>query len=212
MAGQADHTEIAAWCAETRAWERLTQGDYLQTLELSQQAQALAPRGSSVHIQATAQEGRAWARMGRRAETVDALNRTMRLVSPLPVPERPEHHYQYDPGKALSYTATTLAWVGDPGAEAIARDVVRQMEAGSDGVTRPRRAALARLDLGLALLASGKPDEAGALATTAIASGLLVASTWWRATEVVTKVVQTGVGEAVELREAYEAFRPGRGK
>lgn len=110
LAKHAEHPEIMAWCLETRAWDRLTVGDFAAAARLSQQAQAAAPPGSSAHIQATAQEGRAWARMGRVAETHDALSRTARLVGPLGVPERPEHHYQYDPGKALAYVATTLSW------------------------------------------------------------------------------------------------------
>ncbi|GIG87133.1 hypothetical protein Pen02_20690 [Plantactinospora endophytica] len=206
LAGHAEHREIQAWCLETRAWEVLTGGDYRRALDLSRQAQAVAPRGSSAYIQATAQEGRAWARMGHRRETRSALDRVARLASPLPPPDRPEHHYRYDPGKALSYTATTLAWVGDPAAERYAREVVADL----DGAGRPRRTASARLDLGLALLAAGKPDEASAVAEAAITSGRVVASNWWRATEVVTRVEGTGISEARDLRDAYETYRPYR--
>ena len=80
----------AAWCLETRAWGVLTAGDYRRAIELSQGAQTVAPRGSSAHIQATAQEGRAWARMGDRRRTREALDRMTRLVGGLPVPDRPE--------------------------------------------------------------------------------------------------------------------------
>ena len=100
MAGQAGHAEIVAWCYETRAWNVLTDGQYRQALALSQQAQATAPTGSSALIQATAQEGRAWARLGRPPETRAALNRVAQLVSDLHTPEHPEHHYEYDPAKA----------------------------------------------------------------------------------------------------------------
>jgi transcriptional regulator with XRE-family HTH domain len=208
MAEHAEHAEIQAWCLETRAWDVLTEGDFRLAVELSRQAQAIAPRLSSAHIQATAQEGRAWARMRQPAETRDALHRVARLVSPLSQPERPEHHYQYDPSKALSYTATTLAWVGDPAAEDYARAVIRHLETENDGVPRPRRIASARLDLGLALLSTNKPDEASAEALAAITSGRVVASNWWRATEVLAGVERTGIREAAELRDAYEAYQP----
>ena len=206
LAEHAGHAEITAWCLETRAWDVLTDGEYQQAVALSRQAQTVAPSGSSVHIQATAQEGRAWARMGRQGETRAALDRVARLVGSLPVPERPEHHYRYDPDKALSYTATTLAWAGDPAAEEYARAVITQLD-GSD-VARPRRIASARLDLGLALLAAGKPDEASAETLVAITSGRVVPSNWWRATEVVSGVTLAGTPDADELREAYEAHRP----
>lgn len=208
LAEHAEHAEIRAWCIETRAWDVLTDGDYDQAVELSQQAGSVAPKGSSAHIQATAQEGRAWARMGRATETREALRRVGRLVSPLPIPDQPEHHYRYDPNKAVSYTATTLAWVGDPAAEEYARAAIDQLTAASDGMPRPRRIASARLDLGLALLAAGKPDEASAEALAAITSGRVVPSNWWRATEVVHGVEQANIREAEELRDAYETHRP----
>jgi transcriptional regulator with XRE-family HTH domain len=204
LAEHADHPEVAAWCWETQAWDALTDGDYRRALDLSQRAQAIAPAGSSALIQATAQEGRAWARIGRSAETRDALARVARLVSPRPMPDQPEHHFVYDPAKAMSYTATTLAWVGDPAAEAFARETVRRLEAAPDGVRRPRRVASARLDLGLALLAAGKPDEAGAQALAAIESGRVVQSNWWRAAEVVGGVRRAGLPESADLVEALE--------
>jgi hypothetical protein len=208
LAGHAGHAEIQAWCLETRAWEVLTSGDYGTAVDLSRHAQGLAPRGSSVLIQATAQEGRAHARMGRGAETRAVLERVARLVSSLAVPDNPEHHYRYDPGKALAYTATTLAWVGDPAAEEFARAVIERLETNGDGVPRPRRVASAKLDLGLALLAADKPDEASAVTLEAITSGRVVPSNWWRAAEVVAGVRRAGIGEADELRDAFETYSP----
>lgn len=208
MAEHAEHAEIQAWCVETRAWDVLTRGDYLLAATLSQQAQMLAPRASSAFIQATAQEGRAWARMGRPAETLDALRRAAALVAPLARPDRPEHHYRYDPAKADSYTATTLAWAGDPAAEDYARAVIEQMRTSGEDLRRPRRAASARLDLSLALMAANKPDEAAAVALQAIVSGRVVPSNWWRAAEVVSAVHRLGIPEAAELDDAYHAHRP----
>lgn len=205
LADQAGQREIAGWVLETRAWEVLTAGDFRQALELSQHAQAVAPQGSSAFIQATAQEGRAWARLGDLAMTGQILQRVERLAENRPAPDHPEHHYQYDPTKAHSYAATTLAWVGDPAAETVARDVIVELESAG---ARPRRVASAQLDFGLALLAADKPDEAAAAARLAIGSGRIVASNWWRASEVVAGVQRSGVIEAQDLREEYEAFRP----
>jgi tetratricopeptide (TPR) repeat protein len=200
-----DHREIAAWCFETRAWDRLTAGDYRQALELSQHAQTVAPADGSAIVQATAQEGRAWARIGDQEQTRRTLERVDRLAWHRADPEHPEHHYQYDPAKAHAYAATTLAWAGDPAAEPIARDVIAELETAG---ARPRRVASAQLDLGLALLAADKPDEAAAAATEAITSGQIVPSNWWRAREVVAGVAGSGVPEAAGLREVAEEFRP----
>lgn len=206
---QAEYAELTAWCVETEAWRVLIEGDYRRAVTLSQGAQDLAPRASSVFIQATAQEGRAWARLGDGPATRSALSRVHRLVSPLPAPDRPEHHYQYDPAKSDTYTATTLSWIGDPAAESYARQVLARLESPGEGPPRPRRAALARLDLALALLAVGQPEEAVHVTMTAMASGEIVPSSYWRAAEIAVGVEARGLPEAGELREAYQALCTG---
>ncbi|MEZ0073374.1 multiprotein-bridging factor 1 family protein [Planotetraspora sp. GP83] len=208
LAKHAEHPEIAAWCLETEAWQVLTDGDYRRALTLSQLAQRVAPKSSSAYIQATAQEGRAWARLGAGGETRDALDRVARLVAPLPTPDRPEHHYRYDPAKSDAYTVTTLSWLGDPAAESLTRQVLARLESGVDGPPRPRRVIAARLDLALALLAVDRPDEAGDATLTAITSGYLVPSNYWRAAEVIAAVEDRHLPQAVELREAYRELCP----
>jgi hypothetical protein len=203
LARETGYAEIAAWCLETQAWQVLTTGDYRQAVDISQAAQRVAPQSGSAFIQATAQEGRAWARLGAVPETRAALGRVETLVSPLPMPDRPEHHYRYDPAKSEAYTATTLAWLGDPAAEGYARQVLARLESAADGPPRPRRAASARLDLSLALIAVGQHDEAAGTALEAITSGRIVPSNYWRAREVIRAVAERGVPEARNLAEAY---------
>ncbi len=203
LARETGHAEIAAWCLETQAWQVLTAGDYRRAVDISQAAQRMAPQSGSAFIQATAQEGRARARLGDARETRAALGRVEALVSPLPMPDQPEHHYRYDPAKSEAYTATTLAWLGDPAAEGYARHILARLESAIDGPPRPRRAATARLDLSLALIAAGRHDEAAGTAMEAIASGRIVPSSYWRAREVIHAVTERGVPEAAELAEAY---------
>jgi transcriptional regulator with XRE-family HTH domain len=203
LARETGHREIAAWCLETKAWQLITEGDYPHAAAYAQAAQRTAPPDGSAFIQATGQEARAWARLGAGREAREALARTEALVAPLPMPDRPEHHYQYDPAKSDAYTATTLAWLGDPAAAGYARDVLSRLESGTDGPVRPRRAASARLDLALALTASDELDEAADTALAAVTSGLLVPSNYWRATEVIGVMDEHGVAVAGELREAY---------
>jgi transcriptional regulator with XRE-family HTH domain len=203
LAHETGHAELAAWCLETRAWQVLTAGDYQRAARLAQAGQRLAPHGSSAHIQATAQEGRAWARLKAPARTRGALARVERLVAPLTMPDTPEHHYRYDPAKSQAYMATTLSWLGDPAAEGYARQVLARLESSADGPPRPRRAASARLDLSLALVSAGRHDEATGTALEAITSGRLVPSNYWRAREVIQAVAERGVPEAAVLDEAY---------
>jgi tetratricopeptide (TPR) repeat protein len=209
LAQQTGHAEIYAWCFETEAWSMLTDGDYRRALELSQAAQRFAPKGSSIAIQSAAQEGRAWARIGDSRETYKSIDRVAELVSPLPKPDQPEHHYRYDPNKAVAYVATTLAWLGDSAAEPYAREVIARLSAAELNGKWPRRIAAAQLDLGLALLAANKFDEACAAARSAITSGRVVPSNHWRALEVVRAVETRGLPEGKDLREAYETLRRG---
>jgi transcriptional regulator with XRE-family HTH domain len=206
LARETGHAEMAAWCLETRAWHLLTIGDYPAAAGLARDAQAAAPSGSSAHIQATAQEGRALARLGDTRDAYAALRHVEGLVSPMPMPSQPEHHYRYDPAKSEAYAATTLSWLADPAGEHVARHVLERLESSVGGPPRPRRAASARIDLSLALLAADKPDEAAGVALHAITSGRLVPSNYWRAREVVQAVTQAGPPEAAELADAYREF------
>jgi transcriptional regulator with XRE-family HTH domain len=209
LARQAEHDELHAWCYETRAWDALTVGHHRQALELSRAAQQIAPSGSSAEIQATAQEGRAWARLDQPEETTDALQRVEQMVSTRTRPERPEHHYRYDPDKSLAYTATTLAWIGDPAAEGYAREVIDRLRAAEDAGGWPRRVAAARIDLALALIAAGKHDEAAASAQAAFLSGRIVPSNHWRAAEVLHAVESRGLPQGSDLRNAFDAMLRG---
>jgi transcriptional regulator with XRE-family HTH domain len=210
LAKQTGQSEIHAWRFETEAWQVLNDGNYHHAVELSQAAQRLAPRGSSAAIQATAQEGRAWARLGKAKETYDALKRVEGYVSRMARPETPEHHYRYDPDKAEAYVATTLAWLGDGAAEDHARRVVATLTQEADAGRWPRRLASANIDLALALLLADRLDEACAIAQESMLSGRLVASNHWRALEVVRTIETRGLPEAMDLRETYELMRRGQ--
>jgi transcriptional regulator with XRE-family HTH domain len=207
LARESGHDEIRAWTLETEAWRVLTLGEYAQAASLSQGAQQLAPAGSSALIQATAQEGRAWARLGDMRATTHAVSRVNRMASPLATPDRPEHHYRYDPAKATSYTATTLSWAGDPAAVDYAREVIDRLSPGDPHGGRPRRLASARLDLALALIRRSDVEEAMQAALAAVVSGRVVPSNQWRVGEVVRAAEALGTREALPLREAYEDLR-----
>ncbi|MEV6770987.1 helix-turn-helix transcriptional regulator [Nocardia sp. NPDC051030] len=201
LADEAGHREIAAWCLETRAWQKLTGGEFTVAAELACAAQALAPEDGSAYIQATAQEGRALARLGDGQGTYKALRRVARLVSGLSIPDRPEHHFRYDPAKSNAYVATTLAWLGDPAAESYARHVL--VDLSDTASARPRRIASANLDLGLALVAADKPDEAAHVALAAVESRRLVPSNYWRVSEVVSRIEDQDAADAATVREAF---------
>ncbi|UIX31256.1 helix-turn-helix domain-containing protein [Streptomyces sp. GQFP] len=207
LAREAGFPDIEAWCYETEAWRVLTDGEYVQAVDLSRAAQEIAPSGTSALIQATAQEGRAHARLGNAAETYAAIERVQEMSASLGTPDTPEHHYRYDPGKSLSYVATTLAWLGDSAAEPYAREIIKQLSPSDDVTMWPRRVASANIDLALVLLKGNRLDEACGSAQSAILSGRVVPSNHWRALEVVKAVEARQLPESADLREAYQGLK-----
>jgi hypothetical protein len=111
----------------------------------------------------------------------------------------------YDPPKARVYAATTLTWVGDAAAEPMAREILAELVNHGAAPPRPRRIALARLDLALALAAAGKHDEAAAQAMDAVASGRLAPVDRPRVREIVAAVTSRAAPGTAELAEAYRA-------
>ncbi|MGV9427417.1 helix-turn-helix domain-containing protein [Streptomyces sp. NPDC003656] len=207
LAREAEHPEIEAWCYETEAWRVLTDGDYVRAAELSRAAQEIAPADTSAMIQATAQEGRAHARLGNASDTYSAIDRVQSMSAAMGSPDTPEHHYRYDPAKSLSYTATTLAWLGDSAAEPYAREVIKRLSPGDDVSQWPRRVASANLDLALVLLKENRLDEACDSAQKALLSGRVAPSNHWRALEVVRAVEARELPESADLREAYQILK-----
>lgn len=172
--------QIVAWGLEVRAWQAILAGRYEDAVKLCDAGCDLAGRDTSATVQLTAQQARAHARLGQARETHGALDNAAASCSRLPIPEYPDHHFTFDPRKLTSYTATALAWLGDgEHAEPFAREVIdtRQREG------RPRRVATARIDLALILAQQDRPEEACDLGQLALASGRLVRSNIWRATE-----------------------------
>ncbi len=204
LARETAHHEMKAWCLETRAWQALTGGDHHRAIDLARGAQSAAPAGSSVAVQAVAQEARAWARLRQPQQTGHAITRMDELVDGLAPVERPEHHYRYDPRKSVAIKATTLAWVGDPAAEGFAREVIAGLSQGAESGRWPRRLASAHLDLALSLLGTNQLDEACSAASAAVLSGRIAPSNYWRVAEVVSGARSRGLPAADELLTAYQ--------
>ncbi|GAA2335860.1 hypothetical protein GCM10009854_09700 [Saccharopolyspora halophila] len=206
LAREVGHEEVRAWVAETEAWRQLTAGNLHRAHDLTKSARAIAPAGSSIEVQAAAQQGRVLARLGDAEGTYRAVEAVNSLAADLPVldADEREHHYRYDGTKRNAYTATTLSWLGDPAGAGHAENVIEQLrpQAGKPG-RWPRRLASAYLDLALVQVKTGDVSAAAEAALTAMRTGSVVPSNHWRAAEVVRAVTGRGMPQARELREAY---------
>jgi hypothetical protein len=111
-----------------------------------------------------------------------------------------DHHFVFDGRKLEGYTATSLAWLGDPAGEQVAREVTDRYAHGP-----ARRLATARIDLGLILARDGRADEAAHLAMLAADSGRLAPSNVWRVLEVEEELAPRR--DVVEVAELHERVR-----
>jgi transcriptional regulator with XRE-family HTH domain len=198
---EAGEPELIAWAVEGAAWEGIVDREWPEAVALARAGAERAPRGGSAAVQLAAQDARASARLGDRQAVHDALGRAARLLHDQRGDHPPDSHFTFDPRKLTSYTATALAWLGDPSAEDYARKVI-------DGTTAPRRLATARIDLALILTDLDRPEEAAALGAQAVDSGRLVPSNLWRAAELDAALTRWGeLDEVHGFRDRYAATR-----
>lgn len=208
FARQTGHGETLAWCYETEAWRVLNTGDLKRALRLATASREHAPAGGSAEIQATVQLARVHARLGNSADTYRELDKAHVLSARKGQPELSEHHYHFDPAKTESFTATTLAWLGDEEAERYTRRAVELFAPADDGMPNPRarRYAAAQIDLALVTAKMGRLDEACASAQTAIDTGQVAPSNYWRIGEVARTAAAGKLPEAAALRASYQTL------
>jgi transcriptional regulator with XRE-family HTH domain len=202
LGSHAEHHELMAWSFEIQAWQALLDGQYVDAIQSCQVGQELVRSDSSAAAQLTAQEARAWGRLKRKPETYATLKRAQTVVARLPMPQQPDHHFIFDPRKLTSYTATTLTWLRDAKpAEEYCREVIHDY----DEEHKPRRLATARIDLAIVVTQQDRPEEACHLGHLALASGRLVPSNIWRATELDHALVRR-YGDLPDVREFHEHY------
>ncbi|MCA1192121.1 MULTISPECIES: helix-turn-helix transcriptional regulator [unclassified Saccharopolyspora] len=205
LARHAGDDEALAWCFETDAWRVLNTGDFRTALRLATAALEHAPAGGSAEIQATVQLARVQARLGAADATYRHLESAHVLSARKGVPVQAEHHYRFDPAKTDSFTATTLAWLGDDEAERSTRRAVEMFAPTGTGPNpRARRYAAAQMDLALISAKKSRLDEAAAAARAAIDTGQVAPSNWWRIAEVVSTVTAARSPAAPELQASYQ--------
>jgi hypothetical protein len=200
---ETEHAELRAWALEIATWTALIDQDWQTAARLAAEGEALAPAGTSAAVQLAAQQARAAARLGDGAAVRAALAQAEVGADRRSGTAPRDHHFVFDGRKLEGYTATSLAWLGDPAGEQVAREVTDRYAHGP-----ARRLATARIDLGLILARDGRADEAAHLALLAADSGRLVPSNAWRVVEVDEVLApRRGVVEVAELHERVRGAR-----
>jgi hypothetical protein len=114
-----------------------------------------------VAIQLSAQEAKAWARIGDRRLTEVALDKGRRLLEAMPYPDNLDHHFVVDPTKFDFYAMDCYRHVAeDRMAEMLATEII-QASTDFDGTERaPMRLAEARITLGVVAARQGDLEQA----------------------------------------------------
>ena len=132
-----------------RAWFALTTGRYREVVAAAQAGQDAAP-GRSVAVQLSAQEAKAWARMGNQRNVVRRWRTVGSCSTRLPYPEHPDNHFVVDPDKFDFYAMDCYRLIGDDKlAEMHAREIIRKTTNPDGTSDSPMRNAEARLTLGV---------------------------------------------------------------
>ncbi len=136
-------------------WIDLTTGNYHGVVAAARSGIEAAPH-HSVAIQLSAQEAKAWARIGDRRATEVALDKGRRLLEAMPYPDNLDHHFVVDPTKFDFYTMDCYRHL----AETLATEVI-QASTDFDGTERaPMRLAEARITLGVVAARQGDLEQA----------------------------------------------------
>jgi tetratricopeptide (TPR) repeat protein len=138
----------------------LTTGNYHGVVAAARTGIEAAPH-HSVAIQLSAQEAKAWARIGDRRATEVALDKGRRLLEAMPYPDNLDHHFVVDPTKFDFYSMDCYRHLAeDRLAKTLASEVI-QASTDFDGTERaPMRLAEARITLGVVAARQGDLEQA----------------------------------------------------
>ncbi len=201
---QAEDGEICGWAMDTAASIAMYNSQPERARDSAARGLAHAPGGSAAAVRLACQLTRAYGRLGEQDRFDDALMTTRRQFDQLPSPG--SGLFSADAGRIASYAATSSIWLRRPDdAVRYASDALDFYAAADPAERSPTREAIARLDLGLALIAMKTPDGAAEEALTALNSERITEAVLTRAGEV-DAALQRRYPRLSATREVHERY------
>lgn len=172
---QAEDNEICAWAMDVTATVARANHRPVAARDAALKGLHHAPEGSAAAVRVSAQLARTYARIGADDQVVDTLRATRSRLDRLTAPG--SGLFAVDAGRVACYTASSYVLLKRP-TEAVphAKEAIAfYREVGPEGRC-PTREAIARLDLALAHIELGAPDDAAQEIHTALNSERLTGS------------------------------------
>ncbi len=193
---EAEHAEIIGWGAEMAAWFALTQGNYRGAIEAADAALATSQR-LGVGVQLSAQQAKAYARLGDRAQMEASLRQGRAILQRLDHPADLDNHFVVDPQKFDFYAMDCCRVAGDDRlAENYARQVISGAAAPDGSVRRPMRVSEAHLTLAVVAVRARELELAVEEGTRAFAGKRRsLPSLLWIAGETAREMIEQFPGE-----------------
>jgi hypothetical protein len=209
-ADQARHGVLCAWATETIATIAMYADRPGKAVLVAQKGIGRIPNQHPLSVRLRTQAACACAREGQRAECVELLTEAQELHDRLPArsPGRlPVDNDIFALHAITARTASSCIWLGDyKHAEKHARTALAVGELAAPMDRSPKREAIARIDLSIALVHLGSLDEATAHGSQALSSVRMVDSVLSRAGELDTALMTRFPQEAI-AQSFHEQYR-----
>lgn len=198
-ADQAGHGELCAWAADAMSSIALYTGRPHRAAQVALDGAKRAPAGHPLAVRLRAQAARAHAKLGQREECEALLEEAQCMFEKLP--SRTPVRDGIDTGVLAAYAVTdyptsSYVWLEDfRRAESYGRRAVAEHKTAPAGSRSPAREAIARIDLAIAVMELGAPDEGAELGCQALRS---------------PRVVNSVLARAGDLDAALSAHYPGQ--
>jgi tetratricopeptide (TPR) repeat protein len=172
---QAEDQAICAWAMDVTATVARENHRPAAARDAALKGLHHAPEDSAATVRVSAQLARAYARTGAYDRFVETLRATQARLDRLDEPST--GLFAVDAGRVACYTASSYIWLGRP-AEAVphAKEAIAFYRDVSPEARCPTREAIAHLDLAMAQVELGAPDDATQEIHTALNSERLTGS------------------------------------
>lgn len=179
---QAEDGTICAWAMDTQASVALDDHRPVIARDAALKGLRHAPDGSAAAIGVCAQLTRAYAQLGNYDHFADALRATRTRLDQLTTQDDPL--VSANAGRVAAYAASSYIWLGQPSqALPYAKEALAFYDNAGPEESSPTREARTRLDLALAYVELGAPEDAAQEVDTALASERLTSTVLSRLTD-----------------------------